>query len=311
MPSAKHQCRDPVVRSGRESGHRSHSKTDAVSVGSPEKRTPTTEASKAGSKQQDTDQPSLKYRLRGLWRSLKYRLRRLWKFLASPIAITWKFLTRLIVILGTLIGVLLGAGVLTIAWQGYDKDTELRATLVTDISTAFARTSMVSRSVASGSYLREEPRADARSARVQQKYNDGLRAWKEDAARIGAELHAYIEDPNVAKSWSRFEAIVTNYYQLSRSPPPPETPERARNLQSRSAWTSSIRDYVNDPSAGVAWDRIESREAGDEFYRDYTILGRLLLNKQSEISRGILDSSTVYQPTFESALSQVLSFIRG
>jgi hypothetical protein len=226
-------------------------------------------------------------------------LRRLWKLLARPFAV-----------IGSLLVVLLGAGVLSIAWQGYEKDTEIRATLVAETSTAYASASMISRSVASGSYSREEPKKEARSARVQQKYNDGLRSWKEDAARIGAELQAYIEDPKVAESWSSFEARVTEYYQLSPEPPPPETDERKRNLQSRTAWTENIREYVKHPEE-VSWDRIRTREGGDEFYRDYTRLGRLLLDKQAEISREILDSSTVYQPTLRSALSQVLHFLLG
>jgi hypothetical protein len=277
------------VQSGPQPRHLDHSRADAGSIDSPEKKAPTSARSRSDSEQQDTGQPSPKDR--------RHEVR--------------KFFTRTFAIVGTLLGVLLGAGVLTIAWQGYDRDTELKAMLVAEISTSFARTSMISRSVASGSYSLEEPRKEARSARVQQKYNDGLRAWKEDSARIGAELQAYIESPSLVESWGRFEVIVTSYYQLSRSLPPPGTDERIRNLQSRSGWTKSIKDYINNPKGRVSWDRIESREGGDEFYKDYTQLGRLLLDKQGEISRGILDSSTVYSPTFRSALSQVLNFIRG
>jgi hypothetical protein len=203
------------------------------------------------------------------------------------------FIGRWIARIGAIVALLLGAGVLTIQWEHHQRDAELKAALVKDISTSLARTSMSARFVATGSYGIEEAKKEARPGRIQQRYNQGQQRWEEDAARIRAQMEAYYKNPKITEEWKRFSSSVSKYYQLSRSLPPEGTDQRKRNLTSRRKWADEIREYLNgNPS--VSWDGLINRTGGDKYANDYIILGGALLERQADISKRVLEARTVY-----------------
>ena len=90
--------------------------------------------------------------------------------------------------IGTALTVLIGAGLLTtlltIESEGRERDAALKGSLVKDISTSLARTSLTARFIVTGSYGVEEPNIAARPSRLRQRYNEGQQAWEQAAASI-------------------------------------------------------------------------------------------------------------------------------
>ena len=174
--------------------------------------------------------------------------------------------------IGTALTVLIGAGLLTtlltIESEGRERDAALKGSLVKDISTSLARTSLTARFIVTGSYGVEEPNIAARPSRLRQRYNEGQQAWEQAAASIRAQLQAYYKDPKVAEDWDGFATTFGRFYQLSYPLPAKGTSQRKRNLDSRRKWTAEIQSYLEDEAVQVSWKRLAERTGGDSYARE-------------------------------------------
>jgi hypothetical protein len=149
------------------------------------------------------------------------------------------------------------ASLITVAWEGRERDADIRATLVTDISTSLARARTSARFVATGAFAAEEPHTEVRLSRLEQKYNAGRLKWEEDAARITSQAQSYFKEDTVAKEWAEYAGVVTEFYQLSRLlPPKNQAKRRSRNLASRRKWRKKLRAFYMTPTPtypGILW----------------------------------------------------------
>jgi hypothetical protein len=156
---------------------------------------------------------------------------------------------RLLKLFGVVLTTILAAGLLTVEWDGYQREAELRAALVSDVSTSLARASMSARFAATGAYGVQEEKIGTSVGRIKQRYNEGKRAWEEDSARIRAQLQAYYENPRLATAWETYAAIVSEFFQLSYPLPSKKDAARLkRNLKSRGLWVQHIRQHLDDMS---------------------------------------------------------------
>jgi hypothetical protein len=202
--------------------------------------------------------------------------------------------------LGALIGVLIAGGLLTIQWEGYQRDTDLKGKLVSEVSSSVARASMSARFVATGAYSVEQSDVTLRRGHIQEKYNEGKRKWEEDAVYLRAQLQAYYEDASLAQAWEEYANAVSTFYQLSYPIPSGDAPYRQRHLGIRARWASSVKAYLggSDEKADY-WDYLTSRRDEQDVYStNYIDLSTRILKRQESINKQILASRTIYTPLF-------------
>lgn len=204
-------------------------------------------------------------------------------------------------VVAALIGTSLIASLITVEWEGRERDAAIRAALVTDISTSLARARTSARFIATGAFAAEEPKTEVRLSRLEQKYNAGILKWEEDAARITSQAQAYFKEDTVAKEWAEYSRVMMEFYQLSRLLPPKTQPERRlRNLRSRRKWAGTVQGYLYDTGNKISWSTLVNRaNENDEFSHQYLQLSDVLHARQEVIAKDILELPTVYsQPTF-------------
>jgi hypothetical protein len=208
--------------------------------------------------------------------------------------------------LASFVGLLIGAGLLTIQWEGYQRDGDLKGKLVSQVSSSATRAAMAARFVATGAYAVEQPDVSRRRGYSQQKYNEGKRKWEEDLVLVGAQLRAYYDDPSLAKDWEAYANAMSTLYQLSYPIPPGDEAYRARSLETRRRWADTVKDYVGTTKPQSYWDYIVSREdAKDQYSNSYIDLSVLMLKKQERINKQILESPTIYSPMYARVWSGV------
>lgn len=200
---------------------------------------------------------------------------------------------------------LLAAGLLTIEWDGYQKEAELRAKLVSDINISVARANVSAHFIAAGVYGIEKQGGGVNVVRVKHEYNKRKWTWEQDAARIAGQLEAYFTDPSVGDQWQAYSDIIGGYFELSYPMPEKKDVEARRgDLRSRHELVRRIADYLNDNAGGkpVMGGRLkrslEGRSDGHlgEYYGNYRKLGRKLLPAQKSLSKRILFDRTEIGP---------------
>jgi hypothetical protein len=217
-----------------------------------------------------------------------------WK---SSLSAVWKGL-------GALIGVLIAGGLLTIQWEGYQRDADLKGKLVSEVSSSVARASMSARFVATGAYAVEQSDVALRRSRIQEKYNEGKRRWEEDAVYLGAQLQAYYTDASLAQAWEKYANAVSIFYQLSYPIPPGDATYRQRHLGIRARWAGSVKAYLGDSDKDDYWNYLISRRDEEDVYStNYIDLSTKILKRQESINKQILASRTIYTPLFLRILS--------
>jgi hypothetical protein len=213
-----------------------------------------------------------------------------WK---SKLSAVWKGL-------GALIGILIAGGLLTIQWEGYQRDADLKGKLVSEVSSSVARASMSARFVATGAYAVEQSDVVLRRSHIQQKYNEGKRRWEEDAVYLRAQLQAYYKDASLAQAWEEYANAVSRFYQLSYPIPPGDAPYRQKHIRIRIGWADFVNRYLEGSGPkGDYWNYIISREdEEDKYSTNYIDLSTRILKRQENINKQILASRTIYTPLF-------------
>jgi hypothetical protein len=201
--------------------------------------------------------------------------------------------------LGALIGVLIAGGLLTIQWEGYQRDADLKGRLVSEVSSSVARASMSARFVATGAYAVEQPNVALRRSRIQEKYNEGKRRWEEDAVYLGAQLQAYYRDASLAQAWEKYANALSTFYQLSYPIPSGDATYRQRHISNRARWVGLVKAYLGGSDQEDYWQYLISRkDEQDEYSTAYIDLSSRILERQESINRQILKSRTIYTPLF-------------
>jgi hypothetical protein len=213
-----------------------------------------------------------------------------WK---SKLSAVWKGL-------GALIGVLIAGGLLTIQWEGYQRDADLKGKLVSEVSSSVARASMSARFLATGAYAVEQPDVALRRSRIQEKYNEGKRRWEEDAVYLRAQLQAYYKDASLAQAWEKYANTVSKFYQLSYPVPSGDATYTQRHLGIRAGWADSVKAYLGGShQEDDYWGYLISRkDEQDEYSTAYIDLSTKILKRQESINKQILRSRTIYTPLF-------------
>jgi hypothetical protein len=211
--------------------------------------------------------------------------------------------TVLFRLLAAIVASLLTAGLLTIEWDGYQKETELRARLISDITTSVSRARVSAHFIAAGVYGIEKGREGVNIARVKQEYNKRRWDWEHDAARISAQLGAYFRDPEVGLQWQGYWDAMSDYFELSYPPPEEDALELDGDLRARRKLVARIARYVESRGRGRAIGHslrksLEGRSDGRlaEYYEDYRKLGRRLLPEQNSVNKRILARPTELDP---------------
>ena len=207
-------------------------------------------------------------------------------------------------LVAAVIATLLAAGLLTIEWDGYQKEAELRARLVQDITTSVARAKVSAHFIAAGVYGIEARGKQVNVARIKQQYNKRKWDWESDAARISAQLGAYFRNPEVGQDWQDFWDAMSDYFELSY--PGPEKGDAAQgrgDLKSRAELVKRIASYLEKrrgkKAVGpVMRQRLVNRSGGQlaSYYQDYRDLGRKLLPEQNNLNKDVLEKPTEIGP---------------
>jgi hypothetical protein len=211
--------------------------------------------------------------------------------------------TVLFKLLAAIVASLLTAGLLTIEWDGYQKETELRARLISDITTSVSRAKVSAHFIAAGVYGIEERGEGVNIARVKQEYNKRRWDWEHDAARISAQLGAYFRDPEVGLQWQGYWDAMSDYFELSYPGPEKDALEQHGDLRARRKLVGRIARYVESRGRGRALGdslrkSLEGRSDGRlaKYYEDYRKLGRRLLPEQNSLNKRILAKPTELDP---------------
>jgi hypothetical protein len=243
--------------------------------------------------------------LGGVWGAVKVATKAILGGIWAGVKTATKLITSLLVFL---LGTGLIANLLTIEWDRRGRDEDLRAALITDISTSLPHVRTSARFDVTGAYDLEEPERKVRLNRIEQRYNTGRLRWELDLARIRAQIQAYFKVPTLARDWSKFAQVVTEFYQLSRQVPPKrEMDRRERSLKIRRKLVRDMRNYLYGAKGDLSWSTLVSRtNENDEFTNEYLRLSDRLLQRQDRIAKDILGLPTVYTHSKLKACTQSL-----
>jgi hypothetical protein len=147
---------------------------------------------------------------------------------------------------------------------------------------------------------------DAKLRETQTLYTEKFSAWRNKGAVIKAQLLAYFSRTNLANEWGAFVDAMSSYFYL-----------HSRNCY-RTADVTRIRSYLaGDDVKKVQWQLLEKAPFTDadcyvgnrqDFLTTYSVLGELLLSRQQQMLRSIMEADMVgFSRGWHDLLSDIVS----
>jgi hypothetical protein len=194
------------------------------------------------------------------------------------------------------------AGLATIEWGGYQRETDLRAALVTDVNTSVAHVGVSAYLIATGA-VGIEKSGKLSVPLVKKKHHEVRAEWEQDAARIRGQLEAYYTHPDVGMRWQEYAAIVSNHLMLSYPAPQNKNPTHLRKqARSRRALVKKIEGYLRKKGKTLQPSLKETvlrrQKDLDDYAYGYEALGNMFSEEQAAINKDILSLETRVAPPF-------------
>lgn len=166
--------------------------------------------------------------------------------------------------------------------QTHQEQLDVRTTLASKMSTAYADAVVSVRMVVRGQVYAPTTDIAARRAASQAEYNRTLRDWTIASTDLGAQLRARYPDAGLATSWRRYADAVRGYIRLGSV-----TTDRA-------AVRAALQSYAR--TAPVSWEalaRAKAFKSDPLFLTAYDALGAWLLSRGDALVTGLLTNRPV------------------
>jgi hypothetical protein len=169
-----------------------------------------------------------------------------------------------------LTGILVPA--LTRRWQDRQKELDIKASLVSELSEAIMSIVMAVQFVRVRAERAQHGLVDTFDEKAKEKrqeeFSEAYRTWEVRSAVLGTKLEAYFPDTTIPSDWTTFSDVVTRFYAL----------EGVREHHRQEGLTRLLEQML--PSL--------SHE--ERFRRGWPGLKEAILKKKSEIIRNVLNS---------------------
>lgn len=139
--------------------------------------------------------------------------------------------------------------IVTIEWDGLQKETEFRSALIGDIRESVTNVLQSGYETAAGVHGIKE-RGGPNMARVKQAYHSREDKWKAAASRIAGQMEK-LDDPEIGHRWDAYSVILGDYLRLSYPLPAREkTARRRSDLELRRQNVLRISAYLESRGQG-------------------------------------------------------------